>query len=337
VSAARGGPRLSRRGFLGRAAGVAAFPARKLLSVDDRSLVVRVVDPRVMKTKLSPDPARVRAMVDAGITALTGEKSPAKAWASLFSKNDVVALKVNTAGKARLSTSLELVAAVTDGLRLAGVPDSGIILWEKVGFLRTMRAANYPVNQNADGSFSGTRLRCGTGNNSPTLHYLHPRHKLSAVLAHEASAFINMPVAKDHDLTGYTGALKNIAMGSVHGCWRFHDKGRDCSEDIAAICALPVVRKKSRLVITDALKALYHGGPADRPAYRWHANTLLFSTDPVACDVIGWRLIEEKRREAGMKSLQEEGRFPRYIGLAAGLGLGQDEPRRIRDERISLG
>ena len=52
--------------------------------------------------------------------------------------------------------------------------------------------------------------------------------------------------------------------------------------------------------------------------------------DPVAMDRIGANIIEEKRKEAGLPSLEQEGRRPKYIQTAASLGLGIDDPSAIQ-------
>ena len=44
---------------------------------------------------------------------------------------------------------------------------------------------------------------------------------------------------------------------------------------------------------------------------------LLVSQDPVALDYTGWQIIERKRAEMGLKTLEAEQRAPRYIATAA--------------------
>jgi len=68
------------------------------------------------------------------------------------------------------------------------------------------------------------------------------------------------------------------------------------------------------------------------PHWTWPYNGLLVGHDPVALDYIGWQIIEKKRAEAGMKSLQEMKREPAYIRTAADAqhNLGNNDPRFIK-------
>ena len=53
-----------------------------------------------------------------------------------------------------------------------------------------------------------------------------------------------------------------------------------------------------------------------------------------AVDAVGWRMIEARRREVGLPTLAAEGREPRWIATAAGLGLGRDAEGAIRVEDL---
>jgi hypothetical protein len=86
-----------------------------------------------------------------------------------------------------------------------------------------------------------------------------------------------------------------------------------------------------RLTICDATTAQYEGGPAYKPEHSWKENALIVSQDPVALDHTGWQIIERKRAENGLKTLEAEGRAPHYIATAADAEhrLGTNDPRRI--------
>jgi hypothetical protein len=51
----------------------------------------------------------------------------------------------------------------------------------------------------------------------------------------------------------------------------------------------------------------------------------------VALDYTGWQIIERKRAEKGLKTLEGDGRAPNYIATAADAEhrLGSNDPRRI--------
>ena len=59
---------------------------------------------------------RVRAMVVAGMCALTGAETDAAAWRQFASSNDVVGIKMNPVGNPLANTSSELMLEVIDGL-----------------------------------------------------------------------------------------------------------------------------------------------------------------------------------------------------------------------------
>ncbi|MBM4079531.1 MAG: DUF362 domain-containing protein, partial [Planctomycetes bacterium] len=103
----------------------------------------------------------------------------------------------------------------------------------------------------------------------------------------------------------------------------------NCDPYVADICAHPVIKDKLRLVVCDAIRAQYNGGPAYAPQWAWKHNGLLFSRDPVAIDRIGAQIIEEKRKASGMPPLKQAGREPKYIETAAKLGLGEGDPAKI--------
>ena len=61
-----------------------------------------------------------------------------------------------------------------------------------------------------------------------------------------------------------------------------------------------------RLTICDATTACFEGGPGFKPQYSWKENALIVSQDPVALDYTGWRIIESKRAEKKLKTLEAD-------------------------------
>jgi uncharacterized protein (DUF362 family) len=138
--------------------------------------------------------------------------------------------------------------------------------------------------------------------------------RLSKILTRYTNVLINIPVLKDHDGAGVTIALKNM-YGVIHNPNKYHPNG--CDPYVADLNMLPEIRTRMRLTICDATTAMYEGGPAFKPEHSWKCNGLLVSSDPVALDATGWRMIERKRAEKGLKTLEAEQRSPRYIVTAA--------------------
>jgi hypothetical protein len=101
---------------------------------------------------------------------------------------------------------------------------------------------------------------------------------------------------------------------------------------VADLNAIAVVREKVWLTIGDAISSVYDGGPSFRPERLWYPNALVVGEDRVAVDHTAWQLIERKRAEAGMPTLEAAGRAPKYIATAADAAhrLGACDPQRIR-------
>ena len=69
-----------------------------------------------------PDNARVEAVFNRGLTRFTRTASPAIAWRSLVTTNDLVGIKVFSAPGPLAGTHPAVVAAVVRGLLAAGLP-----------------------------------------------------------------------------------------------------------------------------------------------------------------------------------------------------------------------
>jgi uncharacterized protein (DUF362 family) len=151
---------------------------------------------------------------------------------------------------------------------------------------------------------------------------------VSQTLTRTCDAIISLPVLKDHGITGVTLALKNF-FGAIHNPNKYHLDAGD--PYIADVNLLAPIRQKVRLHICDATTAQYEGGPSYMPQWSWPFNGLLVARDPVALDYVGWRLIEMKRAEQGMKTLEALKRMPRYIATAADARhrLGTNDPNQI--------
>lgn len=281
---------------------------------------------RATRGKVAPDagkfdPAVLDEMLGAALARLTSASSPAAAWKALFSAKDKVALKVNTLGGRGLSTNPEVVDAIVRGLVGAGVNESNILVWDR--FNRELIRAGYKINQ------SGKGYRCyGTEGRYEKDITVHGKVGgfLSPLLTQFPTALINVPLVKDHNLAGVAGAMKNL-YGTIDNPNRYHSD--NCNPFIADMADLPVVKKKMRLIVCDALFAQCEAGPAYHPKYRWPANTLMAATDPVALDTTAWRMIEARRAETGLKPLEEVGRLPKWLKTAGERGLGENDPKNI--------
>jgi uncharacterized protein (DUF362 family) len=100
---------------------------------------------------------------------------------------------------------------------------------------------------------------------------------------------------------------------------------------VADLNAFPVIRNKIKLTIGDAMTSVYEGGPGFRPEHLWRPNVLIVGDDRVAIDQVAWGILEKKRAEVGLKTLEAAGRPPRYIATAAASthALGVNDPQHI--------
>lgn len=251
------------------------------------------------------------------------------AWRKLFSKDDVVGIKINCLAGKGISTSQELAGAIAEALRQAGVPDRNIIIWDRAN--RDLEKAGYRIQTDRN------RIKCYgndfVGYTQDIYEHGEVGSHLSKILVYQCTAVINVPILKDHGIVGMTNALKNF-FGAIHNPNKYHDFNGD--PFIADVNMLTEIRSKVRLTIADALTAQYEGGPPFMPQWAWNYNGLIVGFDPVAIDTIGWDIIEKKRKENGIAPLKQVGREPTYIATAADKNhqLGCNDLSKIKMIRV---
>jgi uncharacterized protein (DUF362 family) len=212
--------------------------------------------------------------------------------------------------------------------------------------------------------------------------YCHPGHgpsddrrfrsHLTTIVSRKVDKFITIPVLKDHRSSGVTLALKNLSHGLVNNVCRSHilygnqrpplQPGgtlNQCATFIPTMASLPATRARAVLHILDGLVGTWEGGPqtSNKTFSTWPYSSLLFATDPVALDHVGWEIIDRKRvaeswpvvaamgldartglgRVAGRPYPEQlHIRQPQHIPLAETLGLGVFEHSRMDHRRIQL-
>jgi len=109
-----------------------------------------------------------------------------------------------------------------------------------------------------------------------------------------ATALINARPMRTHHWSGVGSLLKNYILFSPNPA-SWHD---DACADLAKLWSLPIVKGKTRLNVLVMLTPQFHGvGPHSfHPKYVWAYHGLIVGFDPVACDSVGLRIIEAKRR-----------------------------------------
>jgi len=292
-----------------------------------RSRVVIARDAKIRSAGTGFDSATLSRLLDRALQASFDCDTPLEAWKKVVRPGEVVGLKVNCLGGRGNATHPELVEAITERLRQAGITE--IVIWDRQN--SDLERARFKIAEHASG------VRCfgndvmGFENELST--FGKAGSLLCRTLTQVCDAVINLPVLKDHGIAGVTLALKSM-FGAIHNPNKYHlNAGNPYVADVYAF--LPI-RQKVRLHICDGLNAQYEGGPSFMPQWMWPFNGLLVSRDPVALDYVGWKIIEKKRAEVGMKSFEELKREPAYISTAADAEhrLGTCDPKRIEQVEI---
>jgi len=320
---------MRRRDFLrtsaaaaGVLAGLQALPAlpqegKSRLVIARSSAVIR--DGEVVEDILAQ-------MVDAAVTKLTGEASAEAAWRRLFSSDEVVGIKPNGLGGPMLSTATALIHVCVERLRSIGVKSENLVIWDQdetkliacgLDQGETWGVKCVPASCEWDapvtsGSFTG---------------------RLTTVLTKKVDAYVSLPIIKDHNAAGITGALKSH-YGSIDHPDAQH--GNRCDPYIADLYSLPACKSKSRLILTDGTRATCEGGPEYSPLWVWNPNLILAATDPVANDTLIWKIVEAQREAKGLPPLEQVGRKPKSILTAAERGLGTNNEAKMEVVELEL-
>ena len=238
----------------------------------------------------------------------------------LFTRNDIIGIKVNPVGAGLISTRLELVDSIIKWLTGNGIPENQIIIWDRfdymltdAGFtkerfpgigiegLQTMdeAAAEGKTDDNskwldADGNhvslplfdqavFYYADVEAPQDLNYLNQHVVNTKYSyFGKLLTQKLTKIINVPVFKNTG-NGISMATKNIGYAAICNTGRLH---RPLFFDVCTeVLAFPCVRDKMVLNITDGLRGQYDGGPGPNASFVYDYNTLFFATDLIALDM----------------------------------------------------
>jgi uncharacterized protein (DUF362 family) len=151
---------------------------------------------------------------------------------------------------------------------------------------------------------------------------------LSRIMEEFTTVQANLPVLKDHNLSGVTCSLKNW-FGAIHNPNKYHENG--CNPYIADLNTIPQIREQHKLVICDALRVQFNGGPSYHRQWADNFGGIILGDDPVAVDLVGYQIIDKLRKKNGLPSLEKAGRRPEHIFTAADdeHQLGKANPEEI--------
>ena len=143
----------------------------------------------------------------------------------------------------------------------------------------------------------------------------------------DSTALINARPLRTHHWAGIGGCLKNYIM-FVKFPFKYHPNA--CAS-LGEIWTLPIVKDKTRLNVLVVLRPLFHGRGAHHynTQFVWDYKGFLLSTDPVAVDAVGVRLLSAKRRSY----FDDDAPFPKrthHVTYAdVKYGVGVSDPERI--------
>ena len=267
--------------------------------------------------------AAMGELLDEALKRFADKPDAVRALGVYVSPEDTVGIKINALASPGHATHPALVRRLVEHLRALGIPPDHIVVFDQYG--RRMRRGGYRLAQRRGEIRVVSHKMTGYGRRA--VRFDGKRSFRWAQTMHDVTAIVNMPVPKDHDLCGVTGALKNLAFGSIDRVSHLHAV---LHEAIPWIYGQPEIADKTRLCICDATRVLYNGGPQDKPRYRVAHNSLLVSEDPVAIDWAILELVNVERLRVGMGLIDPDPsrqgpnarRSPRYLHRAVAHGLG---------------
>ncbi|MEY4388233.1 MAG: hypothetical protein RLY20_3516 [Verrucomicrobiota bacterium] len=303
--------------------------------------VVAVIDPQATSS-FKPDEAVVEAMLNRGLTNLSGQVNVSAAWLSFLGTNEVVGIKVYTAPGSDTGTRPQVVAAVVKGLLAAGFATNHIIIWDRrledlqrAGFgelatqfgVRIAGAVDVGYDEKTfyDTALMGTLIygdmefgRKGDG--------IGRKSFVSKLVSQQMTKIINVAPLLNHNNAGVAGNLYSLAMGCTDNLGRFENSPERLATAVPELFALPVLSDHVVLNVSDALICQYEGEDRGLLHYSTEQNEIRLSRDPVALDVLALQDLEQLRKARSQVNLP--GNWELYKNAAL-LELGIADPKRI--------
>ncbi|MFQ6081994.1 MAG: DUF362 domain-containing protein [Candidatus Aminicenantia bacterium] len=290
-----------------------------------KSRIVIVKGKNVIRNGNELNPYILFRMLEKGISLLTQTNDFREGLSSFYRPRDRVGIKINTIAGKKLSTQPRLAFGVAHLLEKSGIKKRNIIIWDRTN--RELKKAGYRLNFSGSGvKIFGTDTKGVDYDLDLTIH-LNIGSRLSRIQSSLTDTSVSLAILKDHGLAGITAGMKNY-FGTIHNPNKYHDY--NCNPFVAELNDINLIKNKNKLSILDALIVQYHRGPSYHPQWAEKYESLVFGTDPVATDFIGWQIIEKLRTKKGLPSLKEEKREPAYLFTAAEMGLGKADLNQIQ-------
>ena len=302
----------------------------------------------------------VREMISNAIRSLTGDAREDDAWARFISPTDRVGIKVNCSGAPRICSSPEIVGAIADRIVAVGVPAKNIWVYERFeNQLVTVPYAKFlpqGVNQFAAETDRGSILSYDPKVYVETDFFGEDdtRSNLIRLVSETFTKIVNVPVMKEHQASGVTGCLKNIAYGDFSNVARSHRHEKtNTLTFIGTLASVEPLRSRTVLSVMDGLHGVWHAGPfSNSPRFRFYPKEIMVGTDPVAMDHKLIEIIEAKRKAEGAVTIFDRSpahlgnnsdpnknayiREPGHVEYAGKLGLGVFDEAKIHVKAVEL-
>lgn len=279
------------------------------------SRVTMIEDPQILPVRIVQR-ALLKDYLDEGLRTFTGARSVADAWHEILKPDDVVLIKFNRSAARAINTSSAVALELVASLMRAGWNPERIMLLEAGDAAPRTHKTMRP-----DFRWQGEEVVFGRSG----------KDSFTAALD-QATAIINVPFLKTHHLATMTGCLKNLSHGLIRHPARFHSNG--CDPAIGEITASAAIQEKLKLNIVNGLRVVFNRGPEAAERDMATAGVLLIGRDPVACDAIGYGILNKIRSLRELGPLLPGARIPRQLVTAAGLDLGRFDEEAIEVQRL---
>lgn len=296
---------------------VAGGPDRsgKAITSPAAARVARVTSGHLMPVRV-PQPQLLRDCLSTALREFTQRNTEEAAWHDILRPDDVVLLKFNQSARGRLLTTPAFATVLIQSLINAGWSPEQLMLLE-AGADFEMAGKTRPP----DFRWQGMEVDFGSSGKDSFIAALD-----------QATALINVPFLKTHRRAIMTSCLKNLSHGLIRHPARFHANG--CDPAIGEIVASDPIRTKLRLNIVNAIRVIFEGG-ADAGESGIHTfGGVLVGSDPVACDAIGFSILNEIRALRQFNPLLGGAGLPPQLLTAHRLGIGICDRSEI-DTRVT--
>jgi hypothetical protein len=273
-----------------------------------------------------------------------------------------VALKINTRGRAGLSTPLQLIRAVVEMLEARGYDRRSILIVDDSAHNLREAGVMPPLSQSA-ARFEGCPVLALDTEQyydadwfydsplPPTLHrepqlFLETRRAtqlaegargrksfLPRPLLFDVDFWINLSVGVDDPALGIDGVLANATLWNVSNSRRFLVNQATASAAVAEIAAIPELQERLVLNFVSLERYQFIAGPFFNSIYTRSEPRLWMSSDPVALDRLLYDRMNAMRLLEGFPEIEP---IPRQLPFATSLQLGEFDRDRIQVQVLAL-